>query len=186
MDHMTSTNSPAATSTLDPVPAGSIAPPGLKGLIVASTRVGSVRGEEGWFHYRDHDAVQIARHHTFEAAATLLLDGALPDAPTESRFRAALAEARNVDLDLVAELHARARRSGANRMSVLRAALSLLVDDTPTIDLDASERRERLVRAIGAVPAVLAALHRLTQLLGKLHGFRNALESLAPGCASRG
>lgn len=158
---MTSTTDPAATPTIDPVPAGSIAPPGLKGLIVASTRVGSVRGDEGWFHYRDHDAVQIARHHTFEAAAALLLDGQLPDAPTESRFRAALAEARTVDLDLVADLHARARRSGANRMSVLRAALALLVDDTPTIDLDGAARRERLVRAIGAVPAVLAALHRL-------------------------
>ncbi len=144
-----------------PVAAGSIAPPGLKGLVVASTTVGSVRGTEGWFHYRDQDAVTVARHHTFEAATALLLDGQLPDAAAESRVRIALADARSIDLELVTDLHARAQRTGASRMSVLRATLALLVDDTPSIDLDDASRRDRLHGAIGAVPSVLAALHRL-------------------------
>ena len=36
------------------------APPGLKGVIVAETSVGDVRGTEGFYHYRQYDAVELA------------------------------------------------------------------------------------------------------------------------------
>ncbi len=136
-----------------------IAPPGLKGLVVADTTIGSVRGEEGFFHYRQHDAVDIARHHTFEAAAHLLLDGALPDATAESAFRSELAGSRRIDrrvFDAVA-----GSDGSADPMSALRAALALTIDDTPSIDLDHDERRRRVLAAIGLVPTLLAGLHRL-------------------------
>ena len=68
-----------------------MAPPGLKGLVVADTAIGSVRGGEGFYHYRQYDAVEVARHHTFEAAAALLIDGALPTGAGEAAFRAELA-----------------------------------------------------------------------------------------------
>ena len=35
-----------------------IAPPGLKGLAVSDTELGAVRGEEGFFHYRQYNAVE--------------------------------------------------------------------------------------------------------------------------------
>ncbi|MGI9596342.1 MAG: citrate/2-methylcitrate synthase [Acidimicrobiales bacterium] len=137
-----------------------IAPPGLKGLVVADTMIGSVRGAEGFYHYRDHDAIEIARHQTFEGAAHLLIDGALPTAAEESLFRAELARARMVDPRLFAVLAPFAGPE-LSPTAGLRAALSLIVDDTPTIDLSPTERRAIAVGAAGAVPTILAGLHRL-------------------------
>ena len=37
------------------------APAGLKGVVVADTAVGDVRGTEGFYHYRDHSAVENTR-----------------------------------------------------------------------------------------------------------------------------
>jgi citrate synthase len=138
-----------------------VAPPGLKGVIVADTQIGAVRGTEGWFHYRDHDAVAIARHQTFEAATGLLLDDVLPDAAAEARLRAELSAARDVDPKLISAIHEAGRGTNATTVSMLRAFLSLYIDDTPSIDLEPGERRSRLIAAIGAVPTVLAAFHRL-------------------------
>lgn len=136
-----------------------VAPPGLKGLVVAETSVGAVRGGEGYFHYRGHDATEIARHHTFEAAAALIVDGHLPDAVSESTLRAELGRGRHVDaatLAVVADVAARTEGPAGP----LAAALPLLADDTATIDLDPRQRRERAVRIAAAVPTVLAAVHR--------------------------
>ena len=55
-----------------------VAPPGLKGLAVADTVLGSVRGEEGYYHYRQHDAANLARTRSLEDVWTLQIDGALP------------------------------------------------------------------------------------------------------------
>ncbi len=136
-----------------------IAPPGLKGLVVADTSIGSVRGEEGFYHYRQHDAVEVARHQTFEAAAHLLLDGSLPEAAAESAFRSELASARRIDRALFDAIAPAGHPPPP--MAGLRAALSLAIDDTPTIDLDPGQRRSRTVAAIGHVPTLMAGLHRL-------------------------
>ncbi len=137
-----------------------IAPPGLKGLIVADTTIGSVRGDEGFFHYRDHDAVEIARHQTFEAAASLLIDGTLPSAAEESSMRAQLATNRMLSAELIDALRAIVAVTN-NPLPALRAAISLVVDDTATIDLTPEERRERAIRVVGATPSVLAAIYRI-------------------------
>lgn len=136
-----------------------IAPPGLKGLVVADTAIGSVRGQEGFYHYRQYDAIEIARHQTFEAAAALLIDGELPTAADEGRFRAELGSGRHLDPAVMAAIGQLAPLVDSP-LAGLRAAISLLTDDTPTIDLSPTERRARAVRVAGAVPTVLAALHR--------------------------
>ncbi len=150
-------------TTSQPIGTGStslVAPPGLKGLIVADTAIGSVRGEEGFFHYRQYDAVEIARHHTFEAAANLLIDGEIPGAEEESRFRSQLATARRVDTEVLHTLID--STPDLEPLSGLAATLALTVNDTPTIDLTPEERRTFAVEAIAAVPSILAGLHRLS------------------------
>ena len=57
-------------------------PPGLDGVVAVATSVGDVLGDEGRFHYRGHDAVELARHHTVEEVRALLLDGSLPSRST--------------------------------------------------------------------------------------------------------
>ena len=37
-----------------------IAPPGLEGLAVAETEIGDVAGREGFYHYRQYSAVDLA------------------------------------------------------------------------------------------------------------------------------
>ncbi len=144
-----------------------IAPPGLKGLIVADTEIGSVRGTEGYYHYRQFDAVELARHHTFEAVTHLLLDGELPERGQESVMRAQLGTARRVDTAVLDALAPFARAQGLNGqatltpMAALRAAVSLAVDDTAVIDLTPQERRQAVIRAIGTVPTILAGWHRM-------------------------
>ena len=150
-------------------PPGNVAPPGLKGLIVADTAVGTVRGEEGWYHYRGHDATVLARQHSFDAVAHLLLEGSLPDPATEAAFRAELGEARSLTPD-AAELVATLAATDLPPMSILRSALGLVVDARPTLDLTPGERRDAVLRAIGVTPTVMGAISRI----------RSGAEPLAP------
>src|SRR3954447_19441308 len=53
-------------------------PRGLAGVAVADTSVGDVRGEEGFYHYRQYDACELARSRCFEDVWRLMIDGALP------------------------------------------------------------------------------------------------------------
>lgn len=145
-----------------------VAPPGLKGLIVADTNIGSVRGAEGFFHYREHDAIEVARHQTFEAAVALLLDGALPAGGGEAAIRSELAAARRTVVPLLPAIEQAggaepSRLAAPSMLAILRSSLSLLIDDAPTVDLTHAQRRERVVAAAGAVPTILAAAWRRQQ-----------------------
>ena len=137
-----------------------VAPPGLKGLIVADTEVGSVRGDEGWYHYRGWNAVALARDHSFEAVAHLLLGGSLPDRAAEEVFRAELAAARCLTPE-AAEIVTTLAHTDLPPMSVLRSVLGVEVDPRPTLDLDPHEQRAAVMRAIGVTPTVLAAVNRI-------------------------
>jgi CBS domain-containing protein len=64
---------PATETSID-VPAG------LEGVVVAETTVGDVRGQEGFFHYRQYSAVDLAQHRSLEDVWHLMFRGELPDA----------------------------------------------------------------------------------------------------------
>ena len=149
-------------AAVDPteVQAGSIAPPGLKGLIVADTAVGTVRGEEGWYHYRGHDATVLAREHSFDAVAHLLLEGSLPDTATQAAFSAELGAARALTPE-AAELVAALAGGDLSPLAILRSTLGLVVDSRPTLDLSPTERRSAVLRAIAVTPTVMGAVSRI-------------------------
>ena len=147
------------TLTSDPPPAQP-APPGLKGLVVAETAIGSVRGEEGFYHYREYDATELARTASVEAVAHLLLMGSLPTTDVEAQFRERLGRARVLD-PLVMDLVARTAPLSHSPLAVLRSVLPFLTDPTPTLDLDSEQRLDAAIGLIGAVPSVLAAAHRI-------------------------
>ena len=44
-----------------------LAPKGLEGLAVAETSIGDVRGQEGFYHYRQYSAVELAASPSFLA-----------------------------------------------------------------------------------------------------------------------
>ncbi len=137
-------------------------PPGLKGLVVADTTVGDVRGAEGFYHYREHSALDLVEHCTLEEVWHLLLTGDLP-APEEARaFAEELAPLRVLDdatLDLV-DREASTGITGAP-LAQLRTVLShLATGSPPTYGASLAAVRAEALRLAAATPTILAALHR--------------------------
>ena len=145
-----------------------VAPPGLKGLAVSDTELGDVRGDEGFFHYRQYDAVHLARARTLEDVWTLQFNGALPpavprvdpgpmrDLPEEAALVVDAASARMDD------------PMGVLRVGLL--AVAAVEGRGPLLDRSSTQRRHDAVRLAAVVPTILARHHRR----------RSGLEPLAP------
>lgn len=99
------------------------APPGLAGVIVADTELSDVRGNEGFYHYRGHDAVQLARVRTFEEVWYLVQEGSLPTPEQREAFQREVAAARHVSLSVDTALPAiAAAAAGFDGLAALRTA----------------------------------------------------------------
>ncbi|MFB7504032.1 citrate synthase/methylcitrate synthase [Streptomyces broussonetiae] len=143
------------------------APRGLAGVVVTETEIGDVRGREGFYHYRQYSAVELARTRGFEDVWHLLVHGTLPDAERGAAFAAETAALRRLPEEVRAALPAIAAASRASGpLSGLRTALSLLGASRgmrPVYDIDADRRRADTLAACAAVPTLLTALYRLGQ-----------------------
>jgi citrate synthase len=140
-------------------------PRGLAGVVVTDTEIGDVRGAEGFYHYRQYSAVDLAQTRSFEDVWHLLVDGELPDAARSAAFAAETAGLRRLPGDVWAALPAvAAAGAGSGPLAGMRTALSLLGAARgfrPVYDLDADRRRQDTLVAAAAVPTLLTALHRL-------------------------
>jgi citrate synthase len=160
---MTLTELTEPVAAQDGPPVAPVAPVGLKGLVVADTTIGDVRGAEGFFHYRQHSAVDLAAACAFEEVWHLLLEGHLPDAEEATRFRVEVGAARQVEPAVLAVLEPIAY-VGSGGLGALRTALAVAVDAmalAPMLDQTAQDRRRDAVRVAGVVPTLVAAIHRL-------------------------
>src|ERR1700761_3561786 len=99
-------------------------PRGVKAVIVAETGVGDVRGAEGFYHYRQYSAVDLAVSRPLEDVWQLLVDGALPRTRAErAAFAAETSPLRVLPPGLAAALPLIAQASPP--LDGLRTALSL-------------------------------------------------------------
>jgi citrate synthase len=140
-----------------------LAPAGLKGVIVAETGLGDVRGTEGFYHYRQYAAPELAATRTFEDVVHLLIDGELPSLDERAAVAAELAPLRHLPDDVLAALPAIAS-SVTTPVAALRTAISLLAGAegfSASLDLDHDQLRADALRLTAAVPTLIAALHRL-------------------------
>jgi citrate synthase len=142
-------------------------PRGLANVVVAETQLGDVRGQEGFYHYRQYSAVELARTRSVEDVWQLLLDGRLPTPAERETFAAeiALATPLSAELRRARPLIA-ASTAGADALAGLRVALALEgagLRLAPLFDLTPGERRHDLVALAAKVPTMIAALHRLQQ-----------------------
>ncbi|MBH5337380.1 citrate synthase/methylcitrate synthase [Streptomyces pactum] len=148
---------------------GTTAPPdvprGLAGVVVTDTGLGDVRGREGFYHYRQYSAVELARGRTFEDVWHLMFHGELPDAAARDAFTAETAALRRLPAEVEEVLPALAGAGGpGGPLAGLRTALSLLgarLGFRPLYDIGADRRRADALAACAAVPTLLTALHRL-------------------------
>lgn len=140
-------------------------PRGLKGVVVAETEVGDVRGLEGFYHYRQYSAIDLAMTRSIEDVWRLLIDGALPTTVSERRqFTDEVNAMRSLPNVVREVLPLLAGASGP--LDGLRTALSLVgAHDRmkPVLDLNASQRRANVLRLAAVTPVILCALHRLSR-----------------------
>ena len=165
-----STATAAAPST---PPEALVAPPGLAGVIVATTALSDVRGQQGFYHYRQYDAVDLARSCSIEEVWHLLLRGHLPDEAELAAFRATIADAQRLPAEVTEALAgvAVATPDGTSPMTALRTALSMLggaLDLTPVWDLSPEERERDAIRVAAQVSVLTAAAYRRSQGLDPL------------------
>lgn len=140
-------------------------PPGLSGVIVADTGIGAVNGTEGYYHYRQYDATELARHRSVEDAWYLLLDGELPDLDRSSAFAGRVRDAATIPAATLELLPAIAEAAPkAASLADLRTAVSALASELgvqASLDLDASTLTDELVRLVAPQAAIVASLWRL-------------------------
>ncbi|MFT4217102.1 MAG: citrate synthase [Micropruina sp.] len=136
---------------------------GLKGVVVAETEIGDVRGAEGFYHYRQYSAVDLAKTRPLEDVWRLLIDGTLPGTPVErTTFSDEVRPLRALPPALASVLPAIARAS--DPMTGFRTALSFAAAERgcrPVYDLDSSARRADALFIAAVTPTILTALYRL-------------------------
>ena len=175
---MSTTSAPGATAATSASPSPSpppvdgfiSVPPGLAKVVVTETALGDVRGDEGFYHYRQYSAVDLAERVSFEEAAHLLLVGHLPDGDELARFASELGSRRPLPPRLGALLPEICRTT-SDSLQVLRTALSAwggVTDLRPLYDAGEEERYEAALSAIAVTPTILAAAHRLQRGLQPL------------------
>jgi citrate synthase len=139
------------------------APKGLAGVTVAETDVGGVRGREGFFHYRQYAATDLARLRTFEDVWHLLLLGSLPATLDEREaFRQRVAPLRTVS-ERAGHMLCEIAEGGSGPLDGLRTGVSLVAAEEgfrASLDTSAEELREQALRITAAVPTMIAALYR--------------------------
>jgi citrate synthase len=139
------------------------APRGLAGVIVAETDIGDVRGDEGFYHYRQYSAVDLAEHRTIEDVWHLMLRGELPDADTRRAFTAEVASLREIP-PRTSELLPAVARTATSPLDGLRTAVSLVGAELgfqPSHDVSMGELAEQALRLTAVVPTLIMALYRL-------------------------
>jgi len=139
-------------------------PRGLKGVVVADTEVGDVRGAEGFYHYHQYSAVELAVERPLSDVMQLMIDGALPTSvAARETFRAEVRELRPIPSEVRPLLAPIAQT--CTPLEGLRTALSLAAavrGCMPVLDLDAAQRRADCLFVIAVTPTLLCALHRLS------------------------
>ncbi|GAA2112073.1 citrate synthase/methylcitrate synthase [Microlunatus panaciterrae] len=141
------------------------APRGLNNVVVTETEVGDVRGLEGFYHYRQYSAIELAENRTFEDVWHLFVTGHLPDSEERERFRTEVAPLRVLPAELLPALGpiASAGRQ-PHALAGLRTALSLIAsarDMAPLYGSSEDQRRTDSLLVSAVTPTILAALHRV-------------------------
>jgi citrate synthase len=142
------------------------APAGLEGVVVAHTQIGDVRGLEGFYHYRQYDAIELNRRRTLEDVWHLFFRGHLPDAAERASFAREIDEHRVLPADLVPFLRTLATTEPFDPLTALRTAISFIAQRSgfrPWLDISAEQLYDNAMLVCAQTPVLLAALQRLHQ-----------------------
>lgn len=144
-----------------------VTPKGLAGVIVSETEVGDVRGREGFYHYRQYNAVELAEKRTLEDVWYLMFEGELPTLAERESFMEIVAPMREIP-DQVAELIPAIAHSGDRfvPLNALRTAVSQVasvLDFQPCLDISIDQLKQDAMRIAAVIPTLMMALYRANQ-----------------------
>jgi citrate synthase len=142
-------------------------PKGLAGVVVAETEVGDVRGQEGFYHYRQYNAVELADKRGLEDVWHLLFEGELPTPEQREAFVAEIRPLREIPASVRDVLPAIAKAgSRFIPLDALRTAVSLVGyagDFKPSLDIDHAALRANAMQVCAVIPTLIMALYRLNR-----------------------
>ncbi|WP_163509231.1 citrate/2-methylcitrate synthase [Fodinicola acaciae] len=142
-------------------------PRGLKNVVVTETQLGDVRGGEGFYHYRQYSAIELAERKSLEDVWYLFTYGQLPDSRQLAEFRTTVAPLRRLPDEVRSVLRSIALAGATFQpLAGLRTALSLIGAARglkPVYDLDPAQRQADALLVSAVTPTVLAALYRIRQ-----------------------
>ncbi|MCU1473261.1 citrate/2-methylcitrate synthase [Amnibacterium sp.] len=140
-------------------------PRGLTNVVVTETELSDVRGQEGFFHYRQYSATDLARQCTIEQVWGLLLDGELLAPGHMHPFSDSVRSASALSSSLSSHLPGLARSaSDGDPIALLKTALALdgaQRKTPPLYDQEPGERRDAVIAVAAEFPTLTAALWRL-------------------------
>lgn len=99
---------------------------GLRGVMVANTKICDVDGENGILVYRGYNTDILARHSTFEETVYLLLYETLPTKKELEVFKETMASERQLPVGIIR--HLKIRKKSAHPMDVLQSVIPMLAD----------------------------------------------------------
>lgn len=142
-------------------------PRGLAGVVVTDTELGDVRGQEGFYHYRQYSAVELAEKRTFEDVWSLMIEGRLPDAGERADFAARTTPLRHTPQEVAAMLPdlAKAMKEGSvfDGLRVVLPLIGAADGFMPLYDTEPGQRVQDALTISAVVPTLLATLYRLRQ-----------------------
>ncbi len=143
------------------------APKGLEGVVVAETEIGDVRGQEGFYHYRQYNATELAEKRSLEDVWYLLYYGKLPTKAEREKFIAEKRQYREIPEKVKALLPGIANAGDHFiPLDALRTAVSLVAyaqDYKPSLDIDAKELRHNALQITSVIPTLIMSLYRLNK-----------------------
>ena len=140
---------------------------GLRGVIVADTKVSFIDGNEGVLVYRGYRIEDLARNGSFPEIAYLLLHGILPTIDQLAEFNRQLQESSVIPAYLYGAF--KNYPVSAKPMDVIQSGVPLLAMIDPELEDDSREANLRkAVRLIARLPMMVAGWHRIRQGLEPL------------------
>ena len=132
---------------------------GFRDVYFDRTTTSLIVGKPGKLLYRGYNVDDLAEHSTFEETSYLLLYGALPTSAQLDCFTADLKASRSLPEEVLRIIDL---TKATHPMNVLRTAVSAmgLCDETEE-DVTPEGALDKGVRMTAAVPAIVAAHHRL-------------------------
>lgn len=141
---------------------------GLRGVVVADTKISLIDAERGSLVYRGYGIEDLAKRSTFEETAYLVLRGELPSADELEHFDQELKARRELPLPVIEGL--KLRKDDARPMDVLQSVAPQLAEYDENAHVETKEANyEKAMNLIAKMGTVVAYWDRIRRGLDVVH-----------------